>query len=37
MAGLAFAVSIDLFASNGKYMAAVWWIAIVVFQHFRLL
>jgi hypothetical protein len=37
MATLAFAVSFDLFLSNGEYTDGVWQMAIVILQHFRVL
>jgi len=37
MAALAFAVSFDLCLYNGKYMDAVWQMAIVILQHLNLI
>jgi len=37
LATLAFAVSFDLFLSNGNYTHAVWQATIVILQHFSVL
>jgi len=37
LATLAFAVSIDLFVTNGKYTSVVWQVANAILQHFGVL